>query len=427
MSAKKFTDQFVKSAPAGDYSAANCQGLYLRVTPNEVRTFRMVYRSKITGKVVPLTLGRYPDLSLAIVQEWVDKARARNANSQPVGEFTAVKKNEPSVAEMLAKYNDLKLTQKRTGRAIHTALTSFTVGNKWSDLPFSSLTKKQIMAALEEKALSAPRYATNVQQMMGTWLKWGARNDHLPANPIAGMEPVGGEQEPRERTLSFAEIRKLWAACQDPHKHGLRTVYADVLLTMLTTGCRPGMACGLVEGELFGFGGLPAAWKRGAGAVADFPKARMKMGIPFAMPLNSLALEIIERRRALATDGVLFPTPSKEFKDKGKPVRVRRLSAITMELSKTLGFKEAFTPHDLRRTASNLLCREFDANTEVNAFLAHETVTGVMKHYNPQNRWNGLDRKRELADRLAEMLIEIVGTQPGVTSGAEVIEIRRVA
>jgi integrase len=238
------------------------------------------------------------------------------------------------------------------------------------------------------------------------------------------MEPVGGEQKPRKRVLSFTEIGKLWTACHDPHAYGLRKVYADLILLILTTGCRPGMACGMVEDELFGIEGRPAAWKRGVGAVWDVPEERMKMARPFALPLNPLALEIIERRRALAVNGVLFETPSHNYEDKGKQARVRRLSAICMELSKRLGFKTPFTPHDLRRTASNLLCREFNPMTEVNVLLAHETTSGVMKHYHPENRWNSIESNRKLSERLATMLQEIVGKP---TSGGTVVEIRRVA
>ena len=418
-----FTDQSVKSATTGDHRIPDCQALLLRVTANGAKSFRMVYRSKITGKVETKTLGQYPDVTLAVAKAWVHAARERNANNQPVGEFTTAKKNEPTVDEMLAKYDATVLARKRSRVQIFVSLRSFVANNKWGDLPFTTLTKRQIMAALE--AMPAKMYANQVQHRMSTWLKWGVIHDHLPANPIAGMPPVGGEAEPRERTLSETEIRKLWAACHDPHAYDMPRACADVLLTILTTACRPGMACGMVEDELFGFADRPAAWKRGVGAVQDLPRARMKMGVPFVLPLNPPALEIIERRRALAVNGVLFPTPSRKPKDKNKPMPVRLMSKITKKLSARLGFKVHFTPHDLRRTASDLLCREFNAMTEVNAFLAHETTKGVMRHYNPQNRWNSIENNRKLATRLGEMLQEII-SKP-VKSGGEVVEIRRVA
>src|SRR6187401_2981987 len=46
-----FTDQSVKSATTGDHRIPDCQALLLRVTANGAKSFRMVYRSKITGKV----------------------------------------------------------------------------------------------------------------------------------------------------------------------------------------------------------------------------------------------------------------------------------------------------------------------------------------------------------------------------------------
>ena len=361
MPAEKFTDQFVKNAQPEaklvDYSATNCQALHLRVTPNGVKTFTMVYRSKITGKPVNLTLGRYPDVSLAVAQEWVNAARARNANSQPVGEFTLAKKNEPSVADILALYNERHLSTIRSQREVFTALTSIVRENRWGDFPFTTLDKETIMDALYVIRNRAPRYAGNLQQMISTWMKWSVVHNKRQFNPIAGMPNIGGKAKRRERVLTDAEIRALWTACHNPRAYALRTVYADTMLTILTTACRPGMACGLTKDELFGFARQPAAERRNVGALADFAEERMKKGRAFVLPLNSLALDVIKRRLDTVTGSILFPTPSKEPKDKGKQVRVRRLSAITKELSVTLGFKTHFTPHDLRRTASKLLRR----------------------------------------------------------------------
>jgi len=422
MPAKIFTDQFVKSAAPGNYSATNCSGLSLRVTDN-VKSFRMVYRSKITGKVETVTLGRYPDVTLATAKQWVDEARARNANDKPVGEFTTAKKNERTVDDVLALYKTNKLDDLKSGPQMHQSLATIVAREKWGALPFTMLTKTVLLDACRRIKNERKKRASagKAQVLLSTWMKWSAGEDYCPFNPIAGMTNVAGKATRRQRFLDADEIRALWTACHAPGAHGLHPTYADALLLILTTAARSGMVCGLLNGELFGFANQPAAERRGVGAVADFPASRMKKGREFVLPLNSLALEIIARRLRATNGTLVFPTASVEFKDKGKSLRRRRLSAVANELSVRLGFKTPFTPHDLRRTGSKLL-RQYYTRDQVGALLSHEAEGGAaMKHYDPDDRWDHLDQKRALSDRLAEMLKEIV------SSSASVTEIRRAA
>ena len=70
MAQQALTDTMVRSAKADtstrlQISDTRCQGLELRVTERGAKSFTFQYRSKRDGKVVRLTLGSYPDLSLA--------------------------------------------------------------------------------------------------------------------------------------------------------------------------------------------------------------------------------------------------------------------------------------------------------------------------------------------------------------------------
>ena len=69
----KLTDAAIRSFkpreipyPVGD---STCPGLCIRITPKGVKTFAFAFRNKATRKVEWLTLGRYPDLSLARARE----------------------------------------------------------------------------------------------------------------------------------------------------------------------------------------------------------------------------------------------------------------------------------------------------------------------------------------------------------------------
>jgi Arm DNA-binding domain len=75
----KLSDAAIRSYMPGDakYSVgdAACPGLCIRITPKDVKTFAFAYRDKGTGKVQWLTLGRYPDLSLAQARIVANDAR----------------------------------------------------------------------------------------------------------------------------------------------------------------------------------------------------------------------------------------------------------------------------------------------------------------------------------------------------------------
>src|SRR6476660_1540078 len=77
---KALTDTMVRSARAEEGTRlqigdARCQGLELRVTSTGAKSFAFQYRSKRDGKVVRLTLGTYPDLSLAKARSIVEGHR----------------------------------------------------------------------------------------------------------------------------------------------------------------------------------------------------------------------------------------------------------------------------------------------------------------------------------------------------------------
>jgi Arm DNA-binding domain len=61
----ELTDRFVAGSKYGDYFDAKTPGLNLRVTPNGVRSWFLIFTSPKDGKRARATLGRYPQTSLS--------------------------------------------------------------------------------------------------------------------------------------------------------------------------------------------------------------------------------------------------------------------------------------------------------------------------------------------------------------------------
>jgi hypothetical protein len=102
----KLTDTSVRSSqprPKG-YSIgdSSCPGLCLRITPAGIKSFAFAGRSKVTGKVHWITLGRYPDLPLTRAREAANDIRKVMANGGTIlwnpraGVGTAEKKLRPT-------------------------------------------------------------------------------------------------------------------------------------------------------------------------------------------------------------------------------------------------------------------------------------------------------------------------------------------
>jgi Arm DNA-binding domain len=104
----KLTDSAIRSYQprAAQYAVgdAACPGLCVRITPKGVKSFAFAYRSKASGKVAWLTIGRYPDVPLTRAREVANDARKTVANGgTPVRRAEADKKAK-TYAEVVELY-----------------------------------------------------------------------------------------------------------------------------------------------------------------------------------------------------------------------------------------------------------------------------------------------------------------------------------
>jgi len=394
----KLNDTIVRNLKPTDklvnYSFAGHKGLCLRVSPAGIKTFSMIFRSRVTGRLENIKIGRYPEVSLADAVDRVHAGWKDAAASKPVA-FTEVKKNGSTVDEALALYAKRKLSAQRDGGyEVNRDIACMVTRHGWGALPIASLSKAMIRDALNHtvEQREAPQAALKSQSRISTWLTWAVKHDLIEFNPI----PRGGlldvrPGQPRTRVLDDAEIRKLWRACQSPGTYRLSPSFARVLQLILTTGARSGMVCGMADAELDLQGARGALW--------DVPAGRMKMGKAFACPLNDLAVSLIRSGERVA-------------------LNPRGLANAVVNLCETLAMVP-WTPHDLRRTASKRLRQAGYTRNQVGAFLAHEAEgDATMRHYDPEDRWDDFAIKREMSDRLAVIIREIVGG---------VVELRSVA
>jgi integrase len=219
---------------------------------------------------------------------------------------------------------------------------------------------------------------------------FAAERGILEISPLAGMKKK--PEQARSRVLSDAEIRLLWKALElDNVAVDLYRVSKLALKMILITGQRPGEVCGMAFNEI-----IDGNW--------IIPATRMKGGVEHSVPLSTMALEVIEQARAYSGESPFVFTSSR--KERGQ-VTTHSLSKGILRHWQEIGIKEAFTPHDLRRTLRTRLAEIGVDDVVAERVLSHKQ-TGIMGVYNRHGYDN---EKRQALDKWEKKLKRILGIE----------------
>jgi integrase len=377
MAQKALTDTMVRSAQTDtstrlQVSDAKCQGLELRVTERGAKSFAFQYRSKRDGKVVRLTLGSYPGLSLADARIKVEQyrhliAQGGDPRDEKRGAVTLAKRQGKTFEEVAALYlEQYAKPNKASWQDDQSHLKRPRA--KWRNIPISAITDDHVAELLDEIAVEAPVSANRTQSILHTLFRWAKEpgRKYVTVNPVADM-PRRAKETPKDRVLSDHEIRTLWHTLDT---HPLTPSIALVFKMILLTAARPGMVAGMLRDELHDLDGKTPEW--------HLPASRMKNGKPFILPLSSQAVAIIKKARPGPNEPVIFPSPQ----HKRASLARQTLSRAAVALVDQLGMAK-WTPHDLRRSAATVARRHGVPRDHVRALLAHteNDVTATYDQY----------------------------------------------
>lgn len=386
------TDTLIRSAKAGkerlQITDARCQGLELRVTSTGAKSFAFQYRSKRDSKVVRLTLGSYPDLSLAKARSIVEGHRRsiaeggdpRDEKQAAVTTAKARGKTFDDVAEMyMEQYAKPNKASWRDDQSLLRRPRA-----AWRRLPISTVTDDHAAKLLDEIAIEAPVSANRTQSLLHKLFKWAKEpgRKYVSANPLTDM-PRRARETPKDRVLTDDEIRKLWRALDTEPRRSI----ALCLQLILLTAARPGMVSGMIRDELHDLDGEIPEW--------HLPAHRMKNRKPFIVPLSPQAVAIIKQAQPDPHEPVIFHSRV----HKRASIERQALSQAVIELTDKIGIPK-FTPHDLRRTAATVARKHGVPRDHVKALLAHTEgdVTAIYDQYDM------LPEKRAAVMKLGELV-----------------------
>jgi len=364
MPKRVFTETWLKSLAnkppprRRDYSEPGRVGFQLRHWPGGALTF--VLRYQCEGREVPLTLGSYPAMSLEEAHDEHGQARKllgrgidprsereRASRLHKAQERAERQSNAISVRNVIAEWawHYARRRRKRPREAVRLLRTYL---KPWEARPARELVRRDAVRLLDPIAARAPVMSNRIRDLGSQAFTFAVSRDLLQVNPFLGIPRPGGDETPKERTLTPDEIRSVWRALESK----------DIEMW-------PGEVIGAAWSE-FDVASKAPTWR--------IPAARSKNGKPHDVPLSDLALELLGELRTLAKDrSHVAPSVHSKLKP-DEPLSERALSRALRnnydDDDKLFGL-EPFTPHDLRRTAATCMTALGIARLHVARVLNH--------------------------------------------------------
>jgi integrase len=366
------------------YFDSSLPGFGLRCRASGVRRWVVQYES-VDGGTKRITLGSPAVLTLGQARRIARAHLAKRA----LGEDPAADKVEARKAArltlgavidqyMAAHQNKLRLLTLRHRRRY--------LRDWWEPLhrtPISKLTRRDIAPYLN----GPPAAAGRARSCLMGCCTWAMEQGYIETNPVIGTGKPDKNIGPRERVLSAAELVKIWLACDGP------CAYGTIVRLLIVTGCRRQEVGSMAWSELDREEGT---W--------TIPAVRAKSGRDHTLPLPPLAWKIIDEWQARGAG------PERLFSPNG----FTTWAVSKRGLDARCGV-EAFTLHDIRRSAATHMGDIGISPHTIERVLGHSLGNRVAKTYNHSRYLSDMrvalaqwaERIQELVDGSERKLIAI--------------------
>ena len=357
---------------------AGYTGLVLRVNP--INGVEFTYRYTVNGIRRWLTLGRYPDMSVADAGvEYSNKRKLVKSGVDPIEQRIEEKRQiaeDEAMHPLLSTFADTYLEAK--GKILkNSTLSEYRrifdryILRSWPGVPnlaetkISDLRRRDIKLLIDyvatkmpntyrtgksgKKTKGAPTQANRCLAVLSGMCRHALELELIENNPALGITKPG-KRNPRERYLTMDEVGAVGRVLLNEAPRDTK----DAAFIALYTGQRMGQIAG-----------FRMAWRRDG--WIEFPSEIMKGGREHRIPEPPQVKVIIDNRKkeGLTTD---FVFPGRKDNDHIHPQSLKRglerlhrphetKTGITTAPMTKAGVTEAFTFHDFRRTLSTHLNR----------------------------------------------------------------------
>lgn len=388
---------------------ADALGLFLYVTPQGFKSWRMKYR--FSGKEKQLTFGGYPEVSLLEARERRDEARKLLRDNLDPG----VVRKQRAAEQRLRGANSLQAAVERwhaaqkphwAPRYAGQVLDRFRndVFPALGALPITDVTVPLVIDTLRKvERRGAIETAHRLRQHLSDVFQMAIASGDAATNPAAGitkaMKRYTTGRRPAVRTV--AEARELLAAIEAAEA-STSTKLASRLLAL--TAARPAMVRMAVPAEFEDLDGPGPIWRIPAAKMKLIAERKRDVSFEFVIPLAPAAVATVKAALGSFAGTVMFPG----IRNGATPISDNTLGKLYREA----GYRGRHVPHGWRATFSTIMNEIAAIENRVgdrdiiDLMLAH-LPADVESTY---NRYAYLPRRRELAVEWAGLLM--AGARP---------------
>ncbi len=371
------------------YKLTDEKGLYVFIKPNGSKAWRLKYR--FLGKEKTLSIGLYPEVTLAEAREARDNARKKLANQI-----------DPGLAKQISKRNAREAAENSFETIAREWYVKFST--KWSpshgerilkrlekdifpwigQVPISEITAPELLAALRRmESRGAVETAHRAHQNCGQIFRYAiatGRAERDTSNDLKGAIPPAKKKHHASITNpnGIGELLRAIDGYQG------QTITKCALRLAPLVFVRPGE---LRHAEWSEFNLTNAEWR--------IPAEKMKMRVMHIVPLSKQAIAILQELRPLTGNGkYLFPS----VRSSKRPMSENTVLGALRRLGYT---SDEMTGHGFRSMASTLLNEQGWNPDAIERQLAHGERNTVRAAYNYAEY---LPERKKMMQRWADYL-----------------------
>jgi len=352
-------------------------GFGVRVTSRGVKSWFAFTR--VSGKPVRVTLGRYPVVGLSEARKAARIAlEEAAAGGDPRPEPPAPSKTLEDLIDGFEQRHLVKLRPKSRAETLRYLRGRFL--ERFAGRSPDTLKRAEIRALLDDmidegKATSANRMLAAVRKLFN----WAVERGEIDISPCLGLRSPAREVQ-RDRFLSMEEVARLWEASA-----ALSPINSAFIRVLLLTGQRRETVAQMRRSQI-------------EDGVWNIPREAMKGGRRHTLPLPQLVLDIITETPATGEGDLVFSVDGERH--------IGGFSKIKTQLDAASGLAD-WRLHDLRRTAGTHIARLGFPRIVVSKILGH-TEAGVTQIYELHS-YNG--EKRDALEAWAEAVSTVAGSE----------------
>ncbi|TOF06658.1 integrase [Vibrio parahaemolyticus] len=392
------TDKKVKSLkPAGkEQLLSDGRGLQLRIMPNGTKSWRFVYKSPATGKRSNMTLGKYPELSIANARKLAEGHRELVALDIDPKHH---KKEEKEKTEAIHQHTLFNVSQQWMEQK-KSVVTEDYAKDIWRSLelhvfpslssePISMITAQSVIKTLKVvEAKGSLETVKRLSQRLNEVMIYAMYTGLIEANPISNI--LAAFKKPQKQHMKALEPQELPEFMSTLAEASIKRSTRCLIKFQLHTMTRPNEAAGAKWSE---FDLDNRVW--------TIPAERMKKRKEHRVPLTEEVIHLLSIMDSMKVNSeYVFPS----IKDPKKPMHSQTANMAI----KRMGFDGRLVSHGLRSIASSTLNEAGHDYILIEASLAHLIGSNTHRAY---SRTDYLERRRELMEWWSKHIVNASKTK----------------